>query len=490
MKRTATGLRRLVATATIGALLAMPQPAAAASLYFSDATAAAGLPSTDATSWGSAIADIDGDGWPDVLLGRHTDPPVLFTGGPSGFSELALPWPAPMDRHNCSWGEANGDGRPDLVCAQGSYGGTGEGPNELWLNLPTGFVEVAADYGLDRPLARGRTATWIDYDRDGDLDLFLGSAPRAGYGDVMMRNDRGIFVEATTGIEGERDSESATWADWDGNGYPDLLITTGAGRAIAFTNDAGTFTKTTIPALGKRHWLGSAWGDFNGDGLPDLAVIDKGYVRILRNDGAAFTTVRNTHVGLGRSVVWVDLNNDGRLDLYLVVSARSEVPASVGDRRDLLLMATNRGTFNLVRPDELSGWDGSGDGASVLDFNHDLRMDVLVSNGRARWPGKPVLLQNVFATQHAAAIRLRGPAWNPLGMGAVVQLQTSAFTYSRELNDGVAWNGQADVSFVHLGLRDQTTGIARVTWPDGTIDCVTVAAETIVELQIGTSPCP
>jgi len=485
-------LRVLGAATTLGVLLTTGQPAAAAaSPRFVDATASAGLPVAPATSWGSSIADIDGDGWPDLLLNRHTQPPVMYTGGPAGFSELALPWPAPMDRHNCAWGEANGDGRPDLLCAQGAYGGTGEGQNELWLNLDTGFVEAAADFGLDRPLARGRTATWIDYDRDGDLDVFLGSAPREGYGDVMMRNDRGVFVEATVGIEGERDSESATWADWDGNGYPDLLITSPAGRAIAFANDAGVFTQTTIPALGTRHWYGASWGDFNGDGRPDLAVIDPRYVRILRNDGGgAFTTVRNTSVGLGRSVVWVDLNNDGRLDLYLVLSARGEDPGSVGDHRDLLLMATRRGTFDVVRPDELSGWDGNGDGASVLDFNHDLRMDVLVSNGRARWPGQPALLQNVFATKHAAAVRLRGPAWNPLGMGAMVELRTSNFTYRRQLNDGVAWNGQSDVSFVHLGLRGLTAGVARVNWPDGTLDCVAVAAETVVELQFGTSPCP
>jgi hypothetical protein len=475
--------------AAMGVLLAMPQQAAAAGLRFADATESAGLPVARATSWGSTIADFDGDGWPDVLLNRHTQPPVLFTGGPGGFSELALPWPAPVDRHNCSWGEANGDGRPDLLCAQGTLSSTGDGPNELWLNLPDGFVESADAYGLSRSVDRGRTATWIDYDQDGDLDLFLGNAPLAGHGDVMMRNDRGVFVETTVGIEGERDTESATWADWDGNGYPDLLITVGAGRAIAFTNDAGIFTKTPIAALGARHWLGSTWGDFNGDGEPDLAVIDKSYVRILRNHGGAFTTVKNTSVTLGRSVVWVDLNNDGRLDLYLVLSARGENPGSVDDRRDLLLMATRRGTFDIIRPDELGGWHGSGDGASVLDYNHDLRMDVLVSNGRARWPGKPVLLQNVFATQHASAIRLRGLSWNPLGMGAVVELRTSAFTYRRQLNDGVAWNGQSDVSFVHLGLRGLTSGVARVSWPDGTVDCVAVSAETVVELQIGTSPC-
>jgi len=122
---------------------------------------------------------------------------------------------------------------------------------------------------------------------------------------------------------------------------------------------------------------------------------------------------------------------------------------------------------------------------------HDLKMDALVTNGRARWPGAPMLLANVLASSNkAAALRLRGPDWNPLGMGAIVQLTTAQFSYKRELNDGVTWNGQSDVSYVHLGLRTQTAAKATVTWPDGTIDCVGLTAGQIVELKIGTSPCP
>ncbi|MEP7360653.1 MAG: VCBS repeat-containing protein [Chloroflexota bacterium] len=473
-------------------LLATASPVGAVTTRFSDGTAGAGLPTAARTSWGSTIADVNGDGWPDILLNRHTQPPALFFGSPTGFVEdTDITWPFPMDRHNCAWGEANGDGRPDLLCAQGAYGGGGEGPNELWLNLPgpTGFVESADALGVSQALSRGRTATWIDYDSDGDLDVFFGSAPRVGYGDVMFRNDGGTFVQTTVGIESERDTESATWADWDGNGYPDLLLTSILNHTVAFTNSGGTFSPVTIAALGSRNWYGSAWADINGDGRPDLAVIDPHVVRILRNDGGTFTTIKSVSLAYGRGLAWADLNNDGRLDLYVVRTALSEDPGPHGDTRDALLMATATGGFSLVKPAEVTGWAGSGDGVSVLDFDHDLRMDLMVTNGRARWPGAPMLLHNKFATKKAAAIRLRGPAWNPLGMGAVVQLSTASFSYQRELNDGVSWNGQSDVSYVHLGLRGQTAGNAIITWPDGTRDCVSVSAGAIVELEIGTSPC-
>jgi hypothetical protein len=482
--------RRLAGILALGASLLVAQPAAAAGPRFSDGTEAAGLPTDAHTSWGESVADVNGDGWPDLLLNRHTQPPALFMGGPTGFTENTdITWPKPMDRHNCAWGEANGDGRPDLLCVQGAGGGEGEGPNELWLNTPDGFVESADAYGLKQTLYRGRTATWIDFDMDGDLDIFFGSAPRVGYPDVTFRNDAGTFVQTTTGVEGERDTENATWADWDGNGYPDLLLTSVLNKPKALINSGGTFSAVTIPALGTRKWYGSAWGDINGDGTPDLAVIDPHRVRVMRNDAGTFTTVTTVRLAYGRGLAWVDHNNDGRLDLYISRTALTEDPSAKFDRADVLLMATATGGFKVVKPAELAGWAGSGEGVAGLDYDQDLRMDVIVSNGRARWPGPPKLLRNVFATKKATAIRLRGPDWNPLGMGAQIELTTATFSYKRQTNDGVTWAAQSDTSYVHLGLRTETTGAVRVTWPDGTQDCVAVSTGVVTELAIGSSPC-
>jgi hypothetical protein len=305
----------------------------------------------------------------------------------------------------------------------------------------------------------------------------------------MFRNDGGTFIETVVGVEGERDTENATWADWDGNGYPDLLLTSILNKPLAFTNSGGTFSLTSIPALGTRRWYGSAWTDINGDGQPDLAVIDPRYVRIMRNDGGTFTKIKNVQLAYGRGLAWVDLNNDGRMDLYISRTALTEDPSSKFDRGDVLLMQTRSGGFSLVKPSELIGWAGSGEGVAVLDYNQDLRMDVMVSNGRARWPGPPALLQNIFATKKAAALRLRGTNWNPLGMGAAIEVTTAAFSYKRQTNDGVTWAAQSDPGYVHLGLRGQTTGSARVTWPNGTQDCVAISAGVVTEVAIGTSPC-
>jgi hypothetical protein len=463
--------------------------AAAAEPRFVDSTARAGLPLLESVSWGTQIADVNGDGRPDVLINRHGQLAYLMRGRAGGFTEMGHAWPQPMDRHGCAWGEANGDGRADLLCAQGADRGEGSGPNELWLNTASGLVDVAAAYGVDRPLGRGRSATWIDYDRDGDLDLFLGVAARAGVGDVMLRNDRGVFTEVAIGVEGDRNTQSSTWADWNRDGWPDLLLTAFDSPAVALVNRGGGFQAVAIPELGDRGWRSSAWGDYDGDGWTDLAIIATRELLILRNVGGRFSIVRRVPLERGMAAAWVDLTNTGRLDLYVVQEARTRDVGDTDDLADLLVIQQPDGRFVVVRPLELSGWRGSGDSASVLDYNSDLRMDVLVSNGNGQSSGQIRLLENRLAKRNAAAVRLRGPAWNPLGFGARVQLQTAHFAYERQVTDGVAWKGQSDPSYIHLGLRKLRAGRVTVSWPDGTKDCVRVTAGAVVTVRIGSSPC-
>jgi hypothetical protein len=461
---------------------------AAAEPYFNDATANAGLPLVEQVSWGTQISDIDGDGRPDIFVNRHGQVPYLMRGTRGGFTEVAHAWPG-MDRHGCAWGEANGDGRPDLMCTQGADRGEGSRPNELWLNTPDGLFNGATEWAVDRPLGRGRSATWIDYDRDGDLDLFLGVAHRAGVGDLMLRNDRGRFTEVSVGVEADRNTQSSTWADWNRDGWPDLLLMLGGEPPVAFVNRVGRFERADIAELRERAWKSSAWGDYDGDGWPDLALVASGEVRILRNVGSRFSIAKRLRLNRGMAAVWVDLNNDGRLDLYVVQEALTHDVGDVGDLADVLLIQQASAGFGAETPPELSGWSGSGDSVSALDHNGDLRMDVLVSNGNLHWIGRTRLLENTFARRNAAAIRLRGPAWNPLGFGARIHLQAARFAYERQVNDGVAWKGQSDPSYVHLGLRTLWAGRVRVTWPDGTRDCVRVTAGSVVDVRIGSSPC-
>ena len=171
------------------------------------------------------------------------------------------------------------------------------------------------------------TNAFADFDGDGDPDLFVGfnGAPNRLY-----RNDQGRFVEvaASAGLAEARPSRAAAWGDYDGDGDPDLLVGFAPGPASVlrlYRNDAGHFTDVTDVA-GIARDSGAvrqpAWVDVDADGDLDLFVAFRDRPNVLfRNDGGRFTDIApaaglaDTRKSVGG--VWFDMDDDGDLDLYL-----------------------------------------------------------------------------------------------------------------------------------------------------------------------------
>lgn len=439
-------------------------------------------------TYGAALIDYDGDGLPDPLLTWHNDAPasVLHNEGALSFSRPAVPWNFPMDRHACAWGEANGDRSPDLYCSQGARGGTSVGAKELWSTNP--WREWGAAAGIDNPMARGRSANWLDYDRDGDLDLFTGAIQRDTYGDQLFRNDRGKFTPVGAGVSGLRRTKQSTTADWNRDGWPDLLLLQ-AGDAPtlrAFLNDHGRFVPTTL-ANTFGGWRAAAWGDFNGDGWPDLHLVALRTSLILRNDHGTFRKASEKILTNGRGSTWLDVNNDRLLDLYVVQSAPGDDPGSIGDAADVLIMQSSAGNFRKVGLPETAGWSGAGQSVAAGDVNGDHRIDVLVSNGRLRWLGKQHLLLNRVRGGGANLV-LRGTRWNPLGFGARIRVSIGTHRRWIELNDMVSGLSQSS-AVVHIGLAGASSASVRVVWPNGRCDQVRVRAGVTRRLAIGSARC-
>jgi hypothetical protein len=173
---------------------------------------------------------------------------------------------------------------------------------------------------------------WADYDRDGDLDLFVGfnGAPNRLY-----RNDRGVLTEVATqlGVADARATRAAAWGDFDADGDPDLLVgfAAGAGPVLRlYRNDRGHFTDVTA-GVGLTRDSGSVrqpvWVDVDDDGDVDLFVAFRDRPNaFFRNEGTrpGATRFRDvaSEIGLAdtrRSVgaVWFDYDEDGDLDLYV-----------------------------------------------------------------------------------------------------------------------------------------------------------------------------
>jgi hypothetical protein len=440
-------------------------------------------------TYGAALIDYDGDGRPDPFLSWHRlrPPTLLHNKGGMTFGRPDVPWIFPMDRHGCAWGEANGDRSPDLYCSRGAQHGTGSGPKELWSTNP--WAEWGAAAGIDNPLARGRSVNWLDYDRDGDLDLFTGAIRRDTYGDQLFRNDGGTFTAVRAGVSGLRMTLMSTTADWNRDGWPDLLLlqATEDNTLRAFRNDHGTFVRTTLANSG-GDWKGAAWGDFDGDGWPDLSLTSLGHELILHNDHGTFRVAQKSLLLRGRTSTWLDVNNDGRLDLYVVQSAKGLDPGPTGDASDVLFLQTSTGRFHKIALPETSGWAGAGQSVASGDVNGDHRVDVVVSNGRNRWLGSQHLLTNRMRAGGGASLVLRGSRWNPLGFGARVRITIGSHSRWLELTDGIAGVSQSS-AVVAIGLGSALRATVRVLWANGVCDQVRVRSGTTRRLAIGSAHC-
>jgi hypothetical protein len=457
---------------------------------FADVTAVAGVSGSTRT-WGAAWGDYDSDGDPDLLVGRHHAAPKLLRNDGGVFNAVKDPALVAVDRHGCAWGEANWDGRPDLFCQVGANHGTGRGPKQLLIQTKTGFTNEASRFGVVDPLARGRTANWIDYDGDGDLDLFLGNQERPNHPNEMFRRRGTGFVEARAGLSDALTTLGSSWADWDRDGDPDLLVTQHKhGTAVAYENKRGQFKEVNLPGITGEDWSSAAWGDYDGDGWIDLHAVGKWENAIFRNIGGHFRRVYKRSVRQGRMSVWLDVDNDSDLDLFVVQGAPGNFESRQATNRADFLIVQKRSGFARLRGFSYRGPSaGNGDSVAAADYNRDGLMDVFVTNGLFHWRGPNVLLENMTDGGNWAALDLEGLPRDPFGMGASVLVDTDSRSYWIYTTDGVNFRSQSEPGYVHIGLGPATSAQARVIWPDGTRDCVNVTAGSVVVLNEGAGSC-
>jgi len=230
-------------------------------------------------------ADFDNDGDLDVLVAGLTN--IAFNNsattrlyrndGAGNLSPVVASFPG-ISYGSASWGDFDNDGDLDLLLTGSTNGLSGTALSRLYRNDgPAGFTNL----GLALPGVFNSAVAWADYDNDGDLDFILTGQTNlssiAGIAALYRNQGNGSFVLATnfTGLY----NGSVAWGDYDGDGDLDLLMTgqfglNGILTVLQRNNGNGTFTQVTTPMVGAAN--GSiAWGDCDGDG--DLDVLLSGY---------------------------------------------------------------------------------------------------------------------------------------------------------------------------------------------------------------------
>ncbi|HEV2756387.1 MAG TPA: VCBS repeat-containing protein [Actinomycetota bacterium] len=462
---------------------------------FSDVTEDAGVRDAG-RSWGSSWIDFEGDGDPDLFLVRHWREPILFLNDGNGRFE---PRDTPrdlegteMDRHQCTWGEANHDGQPDLLCTQGADRGHGEGPNELLLHTGEGLRDRARQFRVQYAKARGRTVNWVDYDGDRDLDVFLGTTFRNAYPMQLYKRGRENFRQARVGLAQDLSVLTSTWADWDRDRDQDLLVTQHHPLpALAFENVGGSFEPVDLPRVTNKSWISASWGDFNGDGWVDLQVAGRKRLRIYRNREGRLRPVFKTRLRQGRAGTWFDVDNDGDLDSFVVQGARGNNPRPGSVNWRDFLVVRRKGGFKRVEHSSFRGpTTGNGEQATISDYDRDGRLDVFVTNGLHYYKGPTVLLRNRSRAGNWGGVDLVGSRMNPMGYGTVVVWKVDGRVLKRRVTDDVVFKGQNEVGYVHLGYGEGLAAKVVVKWPNRTKDCARLPAGTILAIEIGSLGCP
>ncbi len=334
----------------------------------------------------NAWADYDGDGDLDLFVGFRGQMNRLYRNDRGTFVDIA-PEVGLADFNEtrvAAWGDYDDDGDPDLFVG---YARTTTVPNRLYRNDGgKRFVDVGRQMGID-VVATTRQASFLDFDNDGDTDLFVAFRDRPN---AIYRNDRGTYVEVgrEVGIADPRKTVGVAWFDMEGDGDLDAFVANQDGDLNGFfRNDGGKFTDiaASLGMAGAGRPLvyggvGPSVVDYDNDGDLDLYIANYGPNTMYRNDGGGRFTEVAADLGIAgdyhaTTSVWGDYDNDGRPDVYV-----ASYLANIMHARDYLYR--NEGaTFRDVTPSILLKHDAT-HGVQWMDYDADGDLDLaLADNG-------------------------------------------------------------------------------------------------------------
>ena len=412
----------------------------------------------------SAWADADHDGDLDYFVAFRGRPNRFYRNDNGTFRDVAseVGLADNVETRAAAWGDVDADGDPDLFVGFADPAI----PAKVYRNDASGtrFVDVATAIGVQLK-GVARQPAWIDYDGDGDLDLF--AAFRDG-SNRLLRNDRGRFADVTeqTGIGDPRKTVSAVWWDVDRDGDLDLFTANQEGDANGLYRQAGGKFEDVAVAMGvagtprpkQDGGVGPSVADFDQDGDLDLFVANYGPSALYRNDeGRKFTDVSRERGidlnGHGVTSGWGDLDNDGLPDLYV-----ANFIAGQPLYRDALFINGAK-AFVESLPDAILKHDAT-HGVQFVDFDRDGRLDLALANNDPAGGGHPLLRNIGVMRGRSIAVEVTDPNARRTRAGSEVRAYragTRQMLSSALVDSGTGYCSQSEMP-VHLGIAGEWKG--------------------------------
>ena len=435
-----------------------------------------GLDIDQGDSWSVSWADYDDDGYDDAYVTeyRHWKASYLYHNNGDGTFTKVNPSTGPLVRDKGSatgstWGDFDNDGDIDLFVASNV-----RAINVLYENTGTGKFKKAKASDTFNYGTYCHNASWVDYDNDGHLDLFISDYFPTKFNQLYHNNGDATFtrdVDNPIAMEAKY-SMGATRADYDNDGLQDLFVPNGKNENNSlYHNDGnGQFTKILDGDIVNDggNSVGCSWGDYDNDGDMDLYVANAGdqdnFFYVNNGDG---TFTRNTSAlianegGHSHGSGWADIDNDGDLDLF--VSNDADTP-------NRLYTNNGDGTFSRSSNPINEDAEHSRSGA-FADIDNDGDLDLFVVNigGQAN----TVYLNEGGNCNNWKSFKLEGIRSNRSAIGARIRIKANIYGQdvwqTREIS-GQTGGGSSSQSTIkaYFGLGDANfIDSVVISWPSG-----------------------
>ena len=490
---------------------------------------------------GVAFIDYDNDGWPDIFLvngtnwpghvQKHTTPKLYHNNHDGTFTDVTHKAGLDVEMYGMgvAVGDYDNDGFDDLFV-------TALGQSRLFHNNGNGtFTDVTQKAGLSGPRELSTSAAWIDFDKDGRLDLVVGNyvqwtqetdlyctldgksksycTPESYKGTAARlwhnRGD-GTFEDVTrkAGL-GEPTSKTMGIAvlDYDNDGWPDLLFSNDTQPNKLYRNNGnGTFSeKGVIAGIAfsedgvARAGMGVDAADYDHSGYPSVMITNfsNQMLSLYHNEGKGLFVDEAPQSAIGRATLltlgfgcfFFDYDLDGWPDIFVanghIDPEIQRVQANVKYAMPPHLFRNlGKGKFEEVTNSMGAAFVAPrvGRGAAYADADNDGRLDLLLSTN-----GGPAYLfrneaQGGSAANRSVRLKLVGTKSNKDGIGAVVRLSSGGDAQTQMLRSGSSYLSSSELVLTFgLGQRDKADTI-EIRWPSGQVDHLSsvAAGQTIM----------
>lgn len=459
---------------------------------------------------GAIMEDFNNDGYLDIMLsGMHLNEQLelYINNGDGSFTESSetAGLKGITGGLNIIQADYNNDDFKDVLVLRGGWYGrrsAGYQPNSLLKNLGDGtFTDVTVETGL-LSLHPCQTATWADFNNDGWLDLLIGNESEMGNhpSELFINLEGTSFKEMASdvGINVNAHVKGVTAADYNGDGWQDIFISTYRSKNYLFTNQGSNdnselhFQEDTIPSVTENEQTFPCWfWDYNNDGHEDLMVfryrsrhstewtakyllgheIDRSTPTLYKNDGkGSFAEVTDesqlkvpaTTMGCN----FGDVNNDGLKDVYIGTGA----PSYEMIYPNRLLINSPSGKFYDATTVSGTGHLQKGHGIAIGDLDNDGDQDILAEMGGFY---KADLFQNALFLNPGnennwIKLELEGVTSNRDAIGSKIKItlvqDSSTRTVHHTISCGSSFGSNSFRADIGLGAADSIQSV-EVFWP-------------------------